>query len=169
MRRGARKSNNGTLLDWKILRRIKLHTTCHVGWHRHVDLLRVRQAKILHELSKLLWLLHQARIEHLLLLHGRHTPVLVVMARADKGGIGESEYLLMDTVMERVGVALLEVGSATTPDQQRVASEGKGGNLSSQDIGHTAIRVAWAGTDLQTEIAEVHFVSVLDVDARSFS
>ena len=143
-----------------------LHTAGHVGGHSDVNLLWVRQPKVFHELSKLLRRLGQPRVEHPLLQHRGGTPVLVIMTRADQRLVRESENLLVHAGMERKGVSLLEVRSATATNQQGVAGECKGGCLGPQDVRHAAVGVARGGADLQREVAEGHLLPVLNVDVR---
>jgi len=59
------------------------------------------------------------------------------MAWADEGIIWKSENLRVNTVMERKGVALLEVGPATATNQKGVTGEGKRGRLGHQYMSHS--------------------------------
>ena len=86
------------------------------------------------------------------------------MAWADEGIIWKSENLRVNTVMERKGVALLEVGPATATNQKGVNRVKANVAVWVINTCHTAISVAWSCANLQERSPNVTLFPELHVD-----
>ena len=100
------------------------HADLHVGRHRDVHHLRVRQFQVVHQRDIVVDRLHlQARIVALLLADGGDGVALVVVRREDQRLVGQAQQLAEQRFVLRARVAVLEIGAAGAADQQRVAGE----------------------------------------------
>mmetsp|Transcript_21532 Transcript_21532/g.47023 ORF Transcript_21532/g.47023 Transcript_21532/m.47023 type:complete len:318 (+) Transcript_21532:329-1282(+) len=90
---------------------------------RTVNLSRVWQIQIGHDLCKFLLAFGQPWVCDFLGLDGGAQPPLVVVRRVDDGVVWQREELVVDRVVEVGGRSLLEVGAAAAADEQHIARE----------------------------------------------
>mmetsp|Transcript_41695 Transcript_41695/g.104755 ORF Transcript_41695/g.104755 Transcript_41695/m.104755 type:complete len:219 (-) Transcript_41695:53-709(-) len=142
-----------------------LDTAQHIRRYGYIDLLRVGQAELRHQLHELLPAFREARVEAPFLFHSRDIAALVVVARVNQGVPRQREDLGVHAIMQQTGVALLEVCTPTTTDQQRVTGEGHVGCAPEEPCG-AAAGVPGGGDRLECELTEAYLVAWLGVHVR---
>ena len=129
----------------------------HVGRHRHVHHLRIRQFQIVHQIDVFIDRFDlEPRIEEFFLADGRDGVALVVVGRIDQRLVGQLHQLVEDGIVLRARIAVLEIGAAGAADQQRVAGENAVGQQE---------RVGVVGVAGRIQHVEAH---ALDLDAVAF-
>ena len=142
------------------------HARRHVRWHGFVHALRIRKPEPLHQRDELVAAARVAEsgIAAALLRDGRHGAPLVVVRRVQARGGGKDQDPLPDGAIERVRIALLEVGAPAAPDQQRVAGERDA--LLVTDVGDTARGMTGRLQHLERVAAEADDVAGGDAPIR---
>ena len=96
----------------------------HIGGNRDVHHFGIGQIEVVHQVDIVVDRLHlEPRIEGLLLADGRDRVALIVVRRIDQRLLGQLEQAPEQRLVLRPRIAVLEVGAAGAPDQQRVAGE----------------------------------------------
>ena len=125
-----------------------------VGRHRDVDLLRMRQAQVVHVADEvgLADVAAQPRVEAALLVDAGDGQSAIVVGRIEQARRRQRQDLPCTERYIACGVALLEVGAAAAADQQAIAGEGHAFVI--EHVGDAAMRVARRGAHFQLALAE---------------
>src|SRR6202012_1298864 len=126
-----------------LLRVVRGHATFQVRWHRHIDLLWMRQAQIRHVSGEVVFaqLSSEPRIEAPLLAHARHRQAAIVVSGIKQAGGRQRKNFAVDRPERRRFITALEIRAACPPNQQTVASKGHGFVVEYE--ADAATRVTW--------------------------
>jgi len=96
-----------------------------VAGHRAINELWIGQVQVRHNVSELLQgpFFPKPGIAFLFLRYRGNVPVLVVVRRVHQNIIRQGEQLLPDAFVQSVGIAVLEVGTATPLDEKRISGK----------------------------------------------
>ena len=126
-----------------------------VRGHRAVDHPRVRQVQVRYDRGELFQGLCVAepRVALAFLEDGRDVPVLVVVARVYKRVLAQSEDLLADGPVERLGIPVLEVCATAVVDHNGVARDYSRRVASVHETAMVGIGVNWGVERLEGQVA----------------
>src|SRR5262249_10326277 len=132
-----------------------------------IDLLRMRQPKILHIPGEVVFteVAAEARIEAPLLAHSGGGDAAIIVRGIKEAILGQGEDLLMDGAVHEPRVAALERGPAAAPHQEAIAGERHA--LVVEHISEAARGMARRLTDAQIPLAEAQPVALREITVGS--
>lgn len=150
----------GLLLGRKEL----VETADKVGGNGRVNLLRVGQVEVVHNVDKLVHGLGQTRIVLLLLRDRRDHSALVVVRRIDVKVVREGEDLLPHDRVKLSSVTLLEVGPSAPANEHSIAGKDELVVVIHNRV--ASVRVSGGGSELQDHGSHLEHLAVLELHIR---